>query len=236
MEGVPRWVRAGLESLPRWFEYRVLCGPTGCGKTRLLSALEREGNQVLDLEQLASHRGSLLGSIVGEPQPTQKAFDSLLLDQLRKFDTGRPVWVEAESKKVGNLQLPHALFDAMRRTRPLQVTATMGERVLLLREDYPNFVSDPEQMVEKLAPLKPIVGGDELAFWRRLAEERRVDELIERLLIAHYDGSYRDSRLRSSSAADPKLEVVAPSATDPAQLAAAARDLTRRFGERRSQR
>ena len=123
----------------------------------------------------------------------------------------------------------------MRRTRPLPVAATMGERVLLLREDYPHFVSDPEQMVETLAPLKPIVGGDELALWRRLAREQRVDELIERLLTAHYDGSYRYSRLRSSSAADPELEV-ALSATDPAQLAAAARDLTRRFGERRSQR
>lgn len=230
-----RWVRAGLESLPPLFEYRVLCGPTGCGKTRLLRALDREGNQVLDLEQLASHRGSLLGSVVGEPQSSQKMFDSLLLDKLRRLDTGRPVWVEAESKKVGNLQLPDALFDAMRRTRPLQVTATMSERVLVLREDYPHFVSDPEGMVEKLAPLKPLVGSDELALWRRLAQERRVDELVERLLTAHYDDSYRRSRMRSSSANDPEAEV-ALSAADPVQLAAVARDLTRRFGERRSQR
>jgi tRNA 2-selenouridine synthase len=77
---------------------------TGCGKTRLLHALERAGNQVLDLEGLASHRGSLLGAIPGESQPTQKRFDSLLLDRLRTFDVARPVWVEAESKKIGSVQ------------------------------------------------------------------------------------------------------------------------------------
>jgi tRNA 2-selenouridine synthase len=102
------WVRAGLEVLAPQFEYRVLSGMTGCGKTRLLHALAREGNQVLDLESLASHRGSLLGAVPGEPQPTQKSFDSLLLDRLRKFDGAKPVWVEAESKKIGNLQLPQA--------------------------------------------------------------------------------------------------------------------------------
>jgi tRNA 2-selenouridine synthase len=110
-----RWVMRSLEAMPACFEYRVLAGLTGCGKTRLLHSLESQGNQVLDLEGIASHRGSLLGSLPGEPQPTQKAFDSLLLARLRTFDPSRPVWVEAESKKVGNLQLPSALFDVMRR-------------------------------------------------------------------------------------------------------------------------
>lgn len=72
------WVLAGLESLPRAFSYRVLCGSTGCGKTRLLLELERQGHQVLELEGLARHRGSLLGDLPGQPQPTQRYFDTLL--------------------------------------------------------------------------------------------------------------------------------------------------------------
>ena len=118
-----RWVLRSLATLPARLDYRVLSSLTGCGKTRLLHALDLQGNQVLDLEGLASHRGSLLGAVPGEPQPSQKSFDSLLLAKLRTFDPGRPVWVEAESKKVGNLQLPTALFDAMRRSRPIYLTA-----------------------------------------------------------------------------------------------------------------
>ena len=76
-----RWVREGLDTLSRSFNYRVLCGPTGCGKTRLLHELRRQGEQVLELEGLAHHRGSLLGDLPGDPQPTQKLFDSALLDE-----------------------------------------------------------------------------------------------------------------------------------------------------------
>jgi tRNA 2-selenouridine synthase len=228
-----RWVMSSLGSLPARFEYRVLAGLTGCGKTRLLHALEREGNQVLDLEGLAAHRGSLLGAVPGEPQPSQKTFDSRLLDKLRAFDAARPVWVEAESKKVGNVQLPPALFDAMRRSRPFIVSAPIGERVRLLRDEYPNFVSHPEAMVEKLEPLKPSVGGEEVALWRTLAREGEVDRLFERVLIAHYDPSYRRSRERSpfDGGADTPVELPA---LDPPHLASVAAELTRRFGQRLS--
>src|SRR6195952_2320166 len=80
-----QWVRESLVALPPRFDYRVLCGPTNCGKTRLLQELARQGEQVLDLETLASHRGSLLGDLPDRPQPTQKYFDSLVLDALARF-------------------------------------------------------------------------------------------------------------------------------------------------------
>lgn len=228
------WVRNGLEALSPQFEYLVLSGMTGCGKTRLLHALEREGNQVLDLEGLASHRGSLLGAVPGEPQPTQKRFDSLLLDRLRTFDVARPVWVEAESKKIGSVQLPQALFDAMRGARLLLVTASMRERVLLLREEYPDLAKDPQAMVARLAPLKPLVGGGELEHWAALVQSGRLDELLERVLTVHYDPSYKRSRKHSSANTEPAAQIEL-SATDSASLATVASDLTRRFGAGQSQ-
>ena len=226
-----RWVLRNLETLPATFEYRVLSSLTGCGKTRLLHALQREGNQVLDLEGLASHRGSMLGAVPGEPQPSQKAFDSLLLAKLRTFDARQPIWVEAESKKVGNIQLPTALFEAMRRSRAIHLTAPIEARVRLLREDYPQYASAPLSVVETLDPLKPSIGSQELALWKSLAHDGQVDKLLERVLLAHYDPSYRRARQRSPFSGEADVEIALP-ALDPEHLAAAARDLTSRFGSR----
>lgn len=192
-----RWVREGLDTLSRSFRYRVLCGPTGCGKTRLLHELRRQGQQVLELEELAHHRGSLLGDLPGDPQPTQKLFDSALLAEMRKFDTGRAVWVEAESKKIGNLQLPKSLHEAMHGSPVVNIDAPMRERVKLWREDYPHFALDPQGMVHKLEPLKPLVGKETLGRWMALAVEGRVDELFESVMTQHYDPCYQRSMRRS---------------------------------------
>ena len=192
-----RWVRAGLEVLPRAFSYRVLCGPTGCGKTRVLHALREAGEQVLELEELAHHRGSLLGDLPGDAQPTQKLFDSALLDEMRRFDVNRTVWVEAESKKIGDLQLPEALCEAMHRSPTITIETPMSERVRLWREDYPHFAADPQAMVRKLEPLKPLVGKETLSHWLALAAEGRTDELFESVMTRHYDPCYARSTRRN---------------------------------------
>ena len=188
-----RWVRGGLETLSAVLDLRILCGPTGCGKTRLLQQLAAQGQQVIDLEGLANHRGSLLGDLPGSPQPTQKYFDTLLLDALRKLDLRRPVWMEAESKRIGNLQLPETLYELMHRSRVVDIVAPMPERVRLWREDYPHLAAEPGKMVDKLMPLKPLVGSDELGRWRALAEAGQVDSLFERVMVSHYDPCYARS-------------------------------------------
>ncbi len=210
------WVRETLATLPQAFEYRVLCGPTNCGKTRLLQELARQGEQVLDLETLARHKGSLLGDLPGRPQPTQKTFDTLVLDQLRRFTPSRPVWVEAESKKVGRLLVPEELTAAMRRAPTVHLSVPMAERVRLCHEDYAHFSVDPLCMVDRLAPLKPLVGGEELALWQTLATEDRTDELFERLMTHHYDPAYSRSTTREFGPGDAAnrlaLESLAPEA------------------------
>lgn len=223
-----RWVRAGLETLPRHLDLRVLTGSTGTGKTRLLKALHVAGQQVVDLEELATHRGSLIGALPDARQPTQKFFDTLLLDALRKLDPTRPVWLEAESKKIGNIQLPDALYDSMHRTVPIHVEAPMSERVKLWREDYAHFARDPQSMVTLLAPLKPLIGGAELDEWRAMAAEGRVDELFERVMSKHYDPCYSRSTARSYQTQDETRRVYLDS-LDADRLRDVARDLAERF-------
>jgi tRNA 2-selenouridine synthase len=218
------WVRETLAALPPAFEYVVLCGPTNCGKTRLLQELARQGEQVLDLETLASHKGSLLGDLPGRPQPTQKYFDTLVLDVLRRFDPARPVWVEAESRKIGRLLVPEALTAAMRRAPTVHLSVPMAERVRLCREDYAHFAADPLSMVARLLPLKPLVGGEELASWHALAAAGRVDELFERLMVQHYDPAYARSTTREFGPGDGANRLALASLA-PEALAATARTM-----------
>lgn len=187
------WVRAQLEAMPRRYTFNVLCGPTGCGKTRLLTALETAGAQVLELEGLAQHHGSLIGDLPGIAQPSQKWFDSLLVDKLRQFDPQRPVWVESESKKIGAIQLPDALLETLRAGKVFAVEAPMSERVSLWREDYGHFEADPDGLLERLRYLRPLIGGEEFALWEALAKQRRMPELFQRLMEAHYDPAYARS-------------------------------------------
>ena len=203
------WVREQLEEVPRRLNFNVLCGPTGCGKTRLLSALEQVGAQVLELEGLAQHHGSLIGEFPGVPQPSQKWFDSVLLAKLRTFDPRRPVWVESESKKIGAIQLPDALLENLRAGRVFAVEAAMPERVKLWREDYGHFESDPQSLIEKLRGLRPLIGGEEFTAWEKLAAQRRMPELFERLMTVHYDPAYARSIGRNfpGHATAPKLRL-----------------------------
>ena len=184
-------VRQDLADWPARFDFRVLAGRTGSGKTRLLQALAAEGAQVLDLEALACHRGSILGGLPGQPQPTQKHFDSRLWQALRALDAARPVFVESESKKIGRLQLPDALIERLHRhSRVLRVEMDDGPRIELLLEDYGFFARDSERFCQLLDGLVELRGREVVGRWQALARAGLWAEVFGQLMREHYDPLY----------------------------------------------
>ena len=178
-------------------QFRVLCGPTGSGKTRLLQALAAQGAQVLDLEAIACHRASVLGVIPGQPQPTQKAFETRLWDALRRLDPSRPVFVEAESKKVGNVTIPDSLIEAMRQSPCVRLELSLAHRVQLLMEDYDYFVKDAALFCERLDRLSDLKGRAVVEDWKARAHAGQTAEVVAELLEKHYDPGYETSTERN---------------------------------------
>jgi tRNA 2-selenouridine synthase len=200
-KGYRAWVRQYLESIPTQLQLNVLTGPTGCGKTILLNALRGAGAQVLDLEAIASHRGSVIGAIPGKAQPSQKFFDSLLAVEISRFDTSKPIWVESESKRIGHVQLPTALFERMHQGQLYSVHTPMAQRVAMWRTEYPHFERNPVELVTKLSYLKPLIGGVTLQRWMTLAELGHIEDLFSSIMLDHYDPAYA----RSTSAHYPNV-------------------------------
>lgn len=192
-----RHVVTELARLPGLFSFRVVSGPTGSGKSRLLQSLAEAGAQVLDLEALAAHRGSLLGALPDQPQPSQKSFETSIWDALRRFDPARPVFVESESRKIGSLQVPEALIHAMRSSPCLRIEAPLAARVQLLVEDYAHFLDDPETLNARLAHLVELHGHETVAAWQTLARARAWPTLVSLLLAQHYDPAYLKSLSRN---------------------------------------
>ena len=198
--GYKAWRAALVDDIPRLAQrlhYRVVCGPTGSGKTRLLHALATQGAQVLDLEALANHRSSVLGHIPGVEQPSQKRFDSLIWDALRQLDPGRPVFVESESKKVGNVRVPDALIDAMRQSPCIDLQLSDAERVALLLEDYDFFVTDSDHFCRRLEALTELRGKAVVGGWIEQVQAGQTPAVVLALLTQHYDPMYAQSISRN---------------------------------------
>jgi tRNA 2-selenouridine synthase len=192
-----RWVVAQLDHFPGRFSFTVVHGPTGSGKSRLLAELQRAGAQVLDLESLASHRGSVLGTLPDRPQPSQKMFESMLLHALSRLDPGRPVFVEGESKKIGQVQVPDGLINRMRASSCIALEAGVDTRVSLLLDEYRHFVADRAALDAQLDCLVGLHGRERIAQWKALAGQGAWREFVARLLVEHYDPAYRKSSARN---------------------------------------
>jgi tRNA 2-selenouridine synthase len=198
--GYKRWrqqVVADLATLPERFRFHVISGATGSAKSRVLEALAAEGAQILHLEDLAAHKGSVLGSLPHESQPSQKAFETRLHTALAALDAQRPVFVEAESRRIGGVQLPDALLAAIRGAPCLRIDATLAARVDFLLRDYAYFPADPRWLVEQLGRLRGLLSNEMLTRWLDLVEAGDFRPLVTELLEQHYDPLYQRSQSKN---------------------------------------
>lgn len=182
-----------LDELPQQLRFAVICGTTGSGKSRLLTTLADAGVQVLDLEKLAAHRGSVLGGLPDENQPSQKLFESRIWNVLRYCLPNQLLLVESESKKIGNLRVPDLLMEKIRSSECIRLTIDTSQRVKLLIEDYPHLTNDSERLIALLAHLTPLHGHEKMRKWETLAQSGDIATLVESLLVEHYDPAYLKS-------------------------------------------
>lgn len=212
-----------IEALSPRLDLRVLCGPTGSAKTRVLQALAQRGEQVLDLEDLASHRGSVLGAVPGRPQPSQKGFETQLAHRLAGLDLSRRVWVEAESRRIGRLNVPEPLLRRLHASPVVEIAASREARLAYLLRDYAWLGDDPQALADKLGGLRELLPRDTLAQWQAWALQGALPPLFEALMASHYDPLYARSQGRHLQRLGQAQQVHADDLSPPGIQALAAR-------------
>lgn len=197
-----RHVITALESLPLQFNFCVISGGTGTGKSHLLQQLSKKGAQVIDLEALAQHRGSVLGGLPDQLQPSQKTFESKLWNHLRFFSFDRPIYIEAESSKVGILSLPKALTERMRASPYVCIEAPKEVRIKFLMEDYGHFLENPTLLIKRLSLLAELHGREVTGRWCDMVQKGQWESLVGELITQHYDPAYKRASENRSQQAD----------------------------------
>ncbi len=215
-----RQVQARLYEQPCPLRLVLLDGNTGSAKTEILNRLSERGLQVVDLEGLAGHRGSLFGALPGRPQPSQKMFESRLLQAIERLNPARPVLVEAESSKIGDLMVPPSFWRAMRAAPRIELAAPRAERARYLVSAYRDIVADPDALERAFRALPVFPAERRLENWRRMAAEGDFETLAEALIELHYDPAY--NRARRKAERPPLAQIALASLDEPALLEAEA--------------
>jgi tRNA 2-selenouridine synthase len=214
-----RWVQKRLYEDPLPLSLALLDGGTGVGKTQLLPLLAQRGVQVVDLEGLAGHRGSLFGGIMGQAQPSQKMFESRLLAALDALDPARPVVVEAESSKIGDRMTPPALWSQMLAAPRLELAAPRERRARYLVATYGDIIRDRPALDEALGRLPVYPGRQRLQDWAQLADAGQFEALAEALMELHYDPAYERSSRKDTRPRLGRIELPDLTPTDQAKAA-----------------
>ena len=176
------------------FERKIylIAGNTGTAKTQILKLLGDEGVNIIDLEGLAKHKGSVFGSL-DDVQPSQKSFESELYRIIQSFDPKEPIVLEAESNKIGQISLPSALWKKMRTANRIILSGPIEQRSKYLVKEYLLLIRDQKRFLKKLASLKQIQGHERILYWSKLFKEKNYIELAQELITHHYDPRYRIS-------------------------------------------
>ncbi|MFN3846800.1 MAG: tRNA 2-selenouridine(34) synthase MnmH [Paracoccaceae bacterium] len=222
--GYKAWRRLVVEALydqPFPCQVIVLDGNTGTAKTEVLTHLATLGVQMIDLEGLAQHRGSLFGAV--GPQPSQRAFEGRLALAIARLDPARPVVVEAESSKIGECRLPPRLWRAMVAAPRISISAPLDARARYLTQAYADIVSDPGRLDAVLLRLKPSHAAEVIARWQAIAKAGMFIDLAADLMQYHYDPRYAKHRARMTN---PTTEIATQS-LDPDDIHALAQQVAR---------
>ncbi|WP_066742336.1 tRNA 2-selenouridine(34) synthase MnmH [Cupriavidus sp. D384] len=206
-----RHVIATLDALAPQLPLVVICGATGSGKTRVLQALAAHGEQVVDIEGLARHKGSLLGALPDVRQPSQTAFETALADAIEHIDLTRPLFVEGEGARIGQLNLPVPLVARMRDSLCLEIEVPMPARLAFLLRDYAYLGDRPEWLAEQLGRLNALHGNTTIDAWQAMARARDLPGLFAELAARHYDPSYARSQRKHFHRWDDRMTVPADS-------------------------
>jgi len=190
-----RLVGTMLYDTPLAHRITLIEGGTGSAKTRLLTHLSEAGAQVIDLEGLAQHRGSLFGAMSGG-QPSQKMFESRLAAALNALNPTRMTWVEAESSKVGARVIPPSLWTLMCGSPRVEIRAPLAARVAYLCRAYADLTDDQSKLHDQIERLRPYHAADMIAAWQALADAGDWSQLAQGLIADHYDPRYVKSAAR----------------------------------------
>lgn len=197
-----REVVAGLrdDTGPGW-KLILLDGETGTAKSEILTRLAALNVQIIDLERLAAHRGSVFGGFADRAQPSQKYFESLLWRDLRGLNRDRPIIVEAESCRIGRCEIPSGFWKSMLAAPRLVVKAPASDRAAYLNTAYADIIKDGAAVFEAIDRLAPFHSKETIADWRELAVRGDYKRLAESLMREHYDPLYDRTRKRRDGAA-----------------------------------
>lgn len=181
------------EEISTKYEFTVIGGMTGSGKTEVLSRLKQLGHQVIDLEALACHKGSVFGHLGQQEQPNNEWFEILIWDELRKLDPSKPVFIEDESRSIGKVSLPEPFFMKLQHSPICVLQVDVSSRINRLVEDYGNFPC--EVLIDDIDKLKKYLGGEMHAKVVTAVMTGDLHSAVG-MLLSYYDKKYSESVVR----------------------------------------
>ena len=192
-------VLTNINTLVNKNKYIVVSGQTGCGKSEILKYLGKLGVNIIDLETLASHKGSLLGKMHDKPQPSQRMFESILYKDLCKLKSRKKVFIEHESSKIGNLHLPSSILNKIKISPKINVAASLDSRILFLIKDYKKFIKQDNSFEELFNYAEKKKGKRKVNEWRTLYKQKNWKELAKQLIEKYYDPLYTHKRINTKN-------------------------------------
>ncbi|MCB0487298.1 MAG: tRNA 2-selenouridine(34) synthase MnmH [Cyclobacteriaceae bacterium] len=202
MAGVKSWVLTGgykayrqeaQSQFQKPLKLILLSGCTGSGKSEVLRALRQKGEQILDLEKLANHKGSAFGGLMMPPQPTTEQFENLLFEEIRPLDVEKPVWVEDESIAVGRVFIPSSFWSTMRKSPVMMLNLDRDVRIQRLVDEY--GPADRDEFLEAMTKITKKLGGQHFNAAKEKLVQNQMPEVME-ILLTYYDKAYTNSMQR----------------------------------------